>query len=273
MNSTLKKIVNFNHKNKWLLSLHLAGLFVPIVFIYALLVRSSKNINYYDSNTHFTIFLPIFFVIGSFLIHRLLTKYISTWKGYILFGLRLTLIYIIFSTLLWKFFEITQNIFDLNDSIYFKSVIRTVREIPLGGFILLISSIILGIFFEKSSFKTKMKNLFSLILFVWALYKIYDNLVNGDKPRGIDTDGDGILDSFDTDGDGNIDTVYQDLDGDGQFDSIAMDTDGDGIIDTVAGDTSGDGNIDTILSDTDGDGIADVRIKDRNGDGKMDGLS
>lgn len=273
MNSTLKKIINFKHKNKWLLSLHLTGLFIPLVFLFTLLYLIPSKTGSRDIFFSLMWVSPIIFVLGSFTIHRVLTKYISTWKGYILFGLRLSLIYVSLSTILWKFFEFLQNLFVLNDSDYFNKVIWSISEIPIGGVILIFLSIILGIFFEKSSFKRKMKNLFSLILFVWALYKIYDNLVNGDKPKGIDTDGDGILDSFDTDGDGNIDTVYQDLDGDGQFDSIAMDTDGDGIIDTVAGDTSGDGKIDTILSDTDGDGIADVRIKDRNGDGKIDGLS
>ena len=65
---------------------------------------------------------------------------------------------------------------------------------------------------------------------------------------GIDTVGDGVLDSFDTTGDGKIDTVML---GGGQAGAlpgghvVGFDTVGDGVVDSF--DTTGDGKIDTVM--------------------------
>ena len=146
--------------------------------------------------------------------------------------------------------------------------------IPLSSG-MVISSII-GIFLEKSSNKTKVKRLISILLLVWTIYKLITSFLDSDESEsesvGIDTDGDGVKDSFDTDGDGVMDTSFVDTDGDGVSDTIAIDTDGDGLIDTVYSDTDGDGKIDSFIKDIDGDGISDIGILDTNGDGKPDKL-
>lgn len=139
----------------------------------------------------------------------------------------------------------------------------------------MVVSTIISIFLEKGPVKQKIKRLISVILFVWAVYKIITNLLEGESDEdslegGIDTDGDGIADTFDTDGDGIADTSFIDTDGDGISDTLAIDTDGDGLIDTVYSDTDGDGRIDSFLKDVDGDGIADSGIIDTDGDGIPD---
>lgn len=106
-----------------------------------------------------------------------------------------------------------------------------------------------------------------------------------DVDAGIDLDGDGIIDGYDVDGDGKIDIQSSaalaarygiDLDGDGIIDGV--DIDGDGIIDADAGiDLDGDGIIDGY--DVDGDGKIDILSSttlnashgyDINGDGIID---
>lgn len=136
--------------------------------------------------------------------------------------------------------------------------------------------ITVGIFLEKSSTGLKLKRLLSVLLFVWTIYKLFTSFSNSEesetKNNGIDTDGDGVSDTFDTNGDGVIDTSYVDTDGDGISDTIAKDSDGDGLVDTVYSDSNGDGKIDSFIKDTDGDGISDIGIIDTDGDGRPDRL-
>jgi hypothetical protein len=89
---------------------------------------------------------------------------------------------------------------------------------------------------------------------------------------GIDTDSDGIDDTYDVDevggGDINHDGVadsalLRDSDGDGLADSQDVDSDNDGILDSFEGTP-------TLLTDTDGDGIPDVRDLDSDDDGLAD---
>jgi len=106
---------------------------------------------------------------------------------------------------------------------------------------------------------------------------------------GIDTDGDGILDTddIDDDNDGILDTDEGngtiDTDGDGIPDSLDTDSDNDGVLDIIEGnDANGDGIPDILPSgdDTDGDGLDDafdpdnggspVDIPDNDGDGTPD---
>lgn len=141
----------------------------------------------------------------------------------------------------------------------------------------MIVSSIISIFLEKGPIKQKIKRLISVILFVWALYKIVTSFIDGESDEeptsgGVDTDGDGVADSFDMDGDGEIDTSFIDTDGDGISDTIAMDTDGDGVIDTVYSDTDGDGKIDSFIKDRNSDGIVDSGFLDTDGDGRPDKL-
>ena len=109
-------------------------------------------------------------------------------------------------------------------------------------------SVVLGIFFENSPIKVKIKKIISLILFVWAIYNIIRYFTSDDAKGSLDTNGDGKDDSFDTDGDGIVDTVFMDSDGDGVNDMIALDTNHDGKIDTIAADTDRNGSIDTIVT-------------------------
>jgi hypothetical protein len=140
----------------------------------------------------------------------------------------------------------------------------------------LIPTVIVGIFLEKGPIGLKLKRLLSVILFVWAIYKLFTSFSNSDesetKSNGVDTDGDGVSDTFDTNGDGVMDTSYVDTDGDGISDTIAMDSDGDGLVDTVFSDSNGDGKIDSFIKDTDRDGISDIVVIDTDGDRRLDKL-
>ena len=111
--------------------------------------------------------------------------------------------------------------------------------------------IVAGIFFEKSTVKVKFKKLLSLILFFWAIYNIIQSFTKNDSQGSIDTDGDGVDDSFDTDGDGIVDTQFIDSDGDGINDMVAFDINKDGKMDTVGVDTNRNGKIDTIITNLD----------------------
>lgn len=140
----------------------------------------------------------------------------------------------------------------------------------------IIPTVIVGIFLEKGPLGLKLKRLLSVILFVWAIYKLFTSFSNSDesetKNNGVDTDGDGVSDTFDTNGDGVMDTSYVDTDGDGVSDTISKDSDGDGLVDTVYSDSNGDGKIDSFVKDTDGDGISNIGIIDSDGDGRTDKL-
>jgi hypothetical protein len=146
--------------------------------------------------------------------------------------------------------------------------------------IILVYSLLLSVFFPREPLKSKLKNLFKVLLFVIIIYKFikpYLGLDDDDDDssnNSFDTDGDGVDDTFflDSDGDGVNDTIALDSDGDGIIDTIAEDSDGDGLIDTVYSDNDGDGSIDSFLQDSDGDGIADSGFIDSDGDGTPDKL-
>ena len=260
--SFLHSLIRFRHINKWLLALHLVALFFAFANLFRwssyLLSSGVKAPNRYFS-LFFTFesigpFLTLIFLSFAFYLYRYKLNYIPTWKGFNLFGLRIALIYSIFLGL---------NIFLIGLGEY--------EAIGLSVVYLLLVfslSVLLGIFFQKASIKKKLKDLLSIILFVWAVYKIYNSIVNRGK-FSYDTDGDGKIDTVlqDFDGDGVLDTQYIDIDGDGVFETIARDTTGNGLIDTIASDVSGDGKIDTILKDLDGDGLADIKFKGPKGKG------
>lgn len=147
----------------------------------------------------------------------------------------------------------------------------------VGVFLLnVIPPIIVGIFLEKGPFKTKLKRLLSIVLFVWAIYKLFTSFSNAadteSKSAGVDTDGDGVNDTFDTDGNGIKDTAFMDTDGDGISDMIAKDSDGDGLVDKVFADMNKDGKIDSFVKDIDKDGFTDVGLVDTDSDGQPDKL-
>ncbi|WP_417872004.1 T9SS type A sorting domain-containing protein [Winogradskyella sp.] len=81
-----------------------------------------------------------------------------------------------------------------------------------------------------------------------------------DGLAGIDTDGDGIVDSIDIDddNDGILDTVEGsgDFDGDGIINSLDLDSDGDGILDIIESQPS-TGAVTLSGNDADGDGLDD----------------
>ncbi len=147
----------------------------------------------------------------------------------------------------------------------------------IGLFLLnVIPPVIVGIFLEKGPIKTKLKRLFSIILFIWAIYKLFTSLSNSNdtesKSAGVDTDGDGLNDTFDTDGDGVMDTSFMDTDGDGISDMIGKDSDGDGLVDKVFADLNKDGKIDSFVQDIDKDGFTDTGLIDTDSDGRPDKL-
>ena len=179
------------------------------------------------------------FITVAFYLYRFKSEVILTWFGFIKLGSLVGLFNcIIFSTFLTVFRLVGGGVaFGVN--IFF--------------FLLAIAySVIVGIFFEKASFKSKIKRLVTVVIFVWGIYifirRLMDSSKSGGESYGVDTDGDGIKDSFDTNGDGMIDTKFIDSDGDGISDMIAMDTNKDGTIDTVALDINRDGKIDSIIT-------------------------
>ena len=102
--------------------------------------------------------------------------------------------------------------------------------------------------------------------------------ISFDRPANactLDTDGDGIQNSYDLDSDG--DTILDatetatDTDGDGVFNFLDLDSDGDGIPDQTEGtvDTDGDGVSNFLDLDSDGDSLldADEGTVDTDGDG------
>jgi len=136
-------------------------------------------------------------------------------------------------------------------------------------------------------------------------YTVCDNQGNCDTATvsvvvtsniNLDTDGDGVLDSFEdlnVDGDNNPATDPTDTDADGIPDYLDIDSDDDGIPDNIeAQDTAGyippsgedtnangvddayeaDGNIGLIPVDTDGDGIPDYVDADSDDDGVPDNI-
>ena len=88
--------------------------------------------------------------------------------------------------------EIVDEFCDFRTIPFFDLTIEDVFQ-----FIGIIFSVIAGIFFEKSPLKTKLKRLISIILFVWAIYNLFQSLLNKkDNSYGIDSDGDGISDGI-----------------------------------------------------------------------------
>ena len=212
----------------------------------------------YSSARNFIMFANLISISYAFYLFRYKSGIILSWIGYIKIGSLISFFNNIFYILPVILFRIAGS----------EGIAFLILIMPFIG---IIFSVIAGIFFEKSPLKTKLKRLLSIILFVWAIYNLFQSLLNKkDDSYGIDSDGDGIEDSFDTDGDGKIDTLFIDSDKDGISDMIAYDTDHDGIIDTVAVDSDHNGRIDTIIADTNQDGIANVVINDINEDGKAD---
>ena len=252
----IKNLLNkLNPQKKFSFSLRfslISGMIIILTFFLGYIIYS-------DDVMVLFLFVSGLPVIISFILLRYYYKVDFKWKDYIIMGLLISFI----SNLPLILINI---LLDINGY---------EKNIPFILFYTIFISVISGIFFEKTSVKIKLKRILSVILFVWVLYKLIKPFIGGgddEDESGIDTDGDGIIDSFDTDGDGKIDTTFVDTDGDGISDTIAQDTDGDGLIDTVSSDTDGDGVIDTVVADTDGDGLTDTIIKDVDidGDGQSD---
>jgi hypothetical protein len=262
INNLLNKL---NPQKKFSFSLRfslIGGMINPLTFFILYVIYYGSR---FPESVNGTNFLPavllfsVLPVIISFILLRYYYKVDFKWKDYIIMGLLISFI----SNLPLILINILLDINGYEENI------------PFILFYTIFISVISGIFFEKTSVKIKLKRILSVILFVWVLYKLIKPFIGGgddEDESGIDTDGDGIKDSFDTDGDGKIDTTFVDTDGDGISDTIAQDTDGDGLIDTVSSDTDGDGLIDTVVADTDGDGLTDTIIKDVDidGDGQSD---
>ena len=90
--------------------------------------------------------------------------------------------------------------------------------------------------------------------------------------KKIDSDNDGIPDTFyyDDDGDGNLDTMIKDKNQNGKPELIGIDTNKDGRPDIIGNDKDEDGTIDAWIVDKDFDGTPDLIGTDTDGDGKPD---
>lgn len=106
-----------------------------------------------------------------------------------------------------------------------------------------------------------------------------DGILDSVEGGTIDTDGDGILDFMDNDDDNDgiptIDETNTDLDGDGTVNYLDLDSDGDSISDNIEGiiDTDGDGISNYLDVDSDDDGLLDsfeLNINDTDGDTIVD---
>ena len=203
-------------------------------------------------------------ITAAFYLFKYKSQIILTWIGFIKLGSLISL-------LNGLYFLVPGFLFSFNSDRLFGDVL------VINSILGVLFSIIACIFFENSPMKTKIKRLVSVVLFVWAIYNVIQRFLSSDKSGnesyGIDSDGDGVADSFDTDGDGKIDTMLIDSDRDGVNDMVAYDTDHDGIIDTVAADTDHDGRIDSVLADTNKDGRADIALNDLDSDGKTDTIN
>ena len=228
MNS-LKKFFDFNYASILNFGLRLGLVsFVATVFYFLLSKLASSYIKI--ENTELLILLAL--IPLSFYLYRYKSNIVLTWVGYIKVGASFSFFYLLFVSVLGMFFKFYGE---------------PVFQIILLLFAILYS-VVLGIFFENSPIKVKIKKIISLILFVWAIYNIIRYFTSDDAKGSLDTNGDGKDDSFDTDGDGIVDTVFMDSDGDGVNDMIALDTNHDGKIDTIAADTDRNGSIDTIVT-------------------------
>ncbi len=260
----MKNLLYLNPRNRFTYAFKYTTFTFLITVILSILI--SKITSEWTNGEEFLyiFFFVIINIITGLILIRYYFKLNFTWSNYNKMG--------IVMSILLSFYFVTSATFVNNRK---DSLIDLLFPFLISLLFFFIISSITGIFLEKSSYKVKFKRLLSVILFIWAIYKIITSFTSKDDEStyGIDTDGDGVKDSFDTDGDGLIDTVYTDRDGDGVLDTVSMDTDGDGLVDTVASDLSGDGKIDTILKDTNRDGLVDVRLKDSDGDGKIDSLS
>jgi hypothetical protein len=240
MNS-IKKFFDFNYASIWNFGLRLGLVSFIVTVLYFLLSKlSSSHIRI--ENTELLILIAL--IPYSFYLYRYKSNIVLTWVGYIKVGAFYTFFYVLFVTLIGIFFK------------FYGEPWSQILLLLIGIFY----SVVLGIFFEKSPVKVKIKKIVSLILFVWAIYNIIRYFTSDDAKGSLDTNGDGKDDSFDTDGDGIVDTVFIDSDGDGINDMVALDTNHDGKIDTVALDTDQDGKIDMIVADTDRNGDIDTII-------------
>ena len=90
--------------------------------------------------------------------------------------------------------------------------------------------------------------------------------------KKVDTNDDGINDTFyyDEDGDGDIETVVKDENQNGKPEIIGVDTNNDGKPDLVGLDKNEDGKIDVWYVDKNFDGKSDLKGIDTDGDGKPD---
>ena len=236
-----KKLFDFNYSNinNFGFRMSLITFFATII-PFLLLKLFSVRVRFDDIE-----FLVIIISITtSFYLYRYKSSIILTWLGYIKIGTILSLFNLIFFLVL---------------NFVFASLGKKTEQLTL--FILsIIYSVIIGIFFEKSPIKVKLKRILSIILIVWAIYNLVQSFLNNDSKSSLDTNGDGVKDSFDTDGDGMVDTIFMDSDGDGLNDMVAMDANHDGIIDTVVADTDRDGTLDTAFLDRNENGKIDKII-------------
>jgi len=240
MNS-IKKFFDFNYASIWNFGLRLGLVsFVATVLYFLLSKLISSHIKI--ENTELLILLAL--IPFSFYLYRYKSNIVLTWVGYIKVGASFSFFYILFVTVLGMFFKF-----------YGESGFQIILLL-----FAIFYSVVLGIFFEDSPVKVKIKKIVSLILFVWAIYNIIRYFTSDDAKGSLDTNGDGEDDSFDTDGDGIVDTVFIDSDGDGINDMVALDTNHDGKIDTVALDTDHDGKIDMVAADTNKNGNIDTII-------------
>ena len=236
-----KKLIKLDKSNNLKFSTKFSFLTLLFSLIPLLYIKLTSG---YSSAMNFMMFANLISISYAFYLFRYKSGIVLSWIGYIKIGSLISFFNNIYYILPVIVFRIAGS----------EGIAFLIFIMPFIG---IIFSVIAGIFFEKSPLKTKLKRLISIILFVWAIYNLFQSLLNKkDNSYGIDSDGDGIKDSFDTDGDGKIDCDVCDTSGEMECPECS----GSGEIE--------DGGDMVICEECDGNGV--VSCEECGGDGRMD---